>query len=57
MSDEDAKNHKVPRLDPEVYRALLQTLGYCTLVEDCGEGDLVVEDRLCKSTFIIEMQY
>ena len=25
-----AKNHQVPRLDPEFNKALLQTLGYCT---------------------------
>ena len=29
VGDEGAKNHQVPRLDPEVYRALRQTLGYC----------------------------
>ena len=38
MGDEGAKNHQVPRLDAEVYRALLQTMGYCASVEDCGEG-------------------
>ena len=29
VGDEGAKNHQEPGLDQEVYRALLQTRGYC----------------------------
>ena len=38
MGDEGAINHQVPRLDQEVSRDPLQTLGYCAWVEDCGEA-------------------
>ena len=37
MVDEGAKNHQVPRLDPEVYRALLQTLASVLELRTAGK--------------------